>query len=343
MAATIISINEWIHKTQNSPLILDVRSDAEYLHAHIPSAKSFPIFNDEERKIVGTTYKQISREAAIKIGLDFFGVKMKTLVEAAETLAGSYKTVFVHCWRGGMRSAAVAWLLDLYGFKVYVLKGGYKAYRAYVLSIFQQQFSIKIIGGKTGSGKTLLIKDLQNRKINAVDLEGLAHHKGSSFGGLGELAQPTQEQFENNLADELLKIISENGTIYLEDESQRIGHVNIPNPLWAQMRQAMVCFIDIPFEERLNWIVQQYGEFEIEKLKAATTRIQKRLGGLIYKQIIEQLDNNSIKAAFRLLLEYYDREYDRAYQRRENLKLTKFSFEKMNIEQINNAICASIL
>ena len=194
---------------------------------------------------------------------------------------------------------------------------------------------------KQAAEKTLVIHELQKSNSSAIDLEGLAHHKGSSFGALGELPPPTQEQFENNLATELVKNLTsiqqrreQKATIFLEDESQRIGNINIPKALWAQMRKAEVLYLDIDFEERLKWIVEQYGKFEIEKLKEATIRIQKRLGGLILKQTLEHLNNNDLKAAFRLLLEYYDREYDKAYNRREDLKCTKIYFKKMEVEKI---------
>ena len=235
-----------------------------------------------------------------------------------------------------MRSNAVAWLLDLYGFDVYLLKGGYKAYRNWVLQQFEKKYPIKIIGGKTGSGKTLLIQYLKQSNCAAIDLEALAHHKGSSFGALGELAQPTQEQFENNLAFAVSQVSS--NSLFLEDESQRIGCVNIPKSFWLQMRRADVLYMDVNFEERLKWIIEQYGKFDIEKLKEATNRIRKKLGGLILKQIIENLDVNNVEAAFRLLLDYYDREYEKAYNKREDLKCTKFYFEKMEIEKMATII-----
>ena len=136
MAITKINIEQFISASKNQ-LILDVRSPSEYNHAHIPDAISLPLFSDEERKIVGTAYKQKSRQAAIKLGLDYFGVKMKMMVEQVEKLVAEHQQkhetkstiVYVHCWRGGMRSGAVSWLLDLYGFKVCQLVGGYKAYR----------------------------------------------------------------------------------------------------------------------------------------------------------------------------------------------------------------------
>src|SRR5687767_4199360 len=136
--------------------VIDVRSPGEYKHAHIPGAYNLPLFTDEERAAVGTAYKQESREKAIKIGLDFFGPKMKKMVEEVESIVGSResRSVLIYCWRGGMRSAAVAWLMDLYGFKVYTLTGGYKTFRNYTLASFSFPLSLSLLGGYTGSGKT---------------------------------------------------------------------------------------------------------------------------------------------------------------------------------------------
>ena len=186
MAIQRLTIKDFLAQSKDHPL-LDARSPGEYDHAHIPTAISFPLFTDEERKIVGTTYKQKSREDAIKIGLDFFGPKMRKMVEEAENMISKRqlaignnedsKSVFVYCWRGGMRSAAIAWLLDLYGFKVYTLAGGYKAFRNHVLQTFEQPFQFKILGGYTGSGKTEVLNELEKQGETVIDLEKIASHK----------------------------------------------------------------------------------------------------------------------------------------------------------------------
>ena len=134
-----------------------------------------------------------------------------------------------------MRSAAISWLLDLYGFKIYTLAGGYKAYRNWVLAQFKKNYSFQLIGGYTGSGKTELLGALKKSEKFVVDLEGLAGHKGSAFGNIGLPPQPGQEQFENKLAEALQHCVQANpsATIWLEDESQRIGTVNIPNEIWT--------------------------------------------------------------------------------------------------------------
>jgi tRNA 2-selenouridine synthase len=334
--------------------VLDARSPGEFNHAHIPGAHSFPLFSDEERKVVGTAYKQQSRQTAIKIGLDYFGVKMRTMVEEAEKLLGrgdgnaaeqssAQKTVLVHCWRGGMRSAAIAWLLDLYGFKVYLLSGGYKAYRQWVNAQFEKPHPFNILGGYTGSGKTLVLQELRQVGKNVVDLEALANHKGSAFGSLGELPQPSQEMFENLLATELYKLekdILTGSPIYLEDESQRIGLINIPPAIWNQMRNSPIIFFDIPFEDRLDYLTLAYGKFEKEKLVTAVMRIQKRLGGLETKNAIGFLLENDHRECFRILLKYYDKWYSKGLYNRDNVStlLNTISCPTIDIRSMTNKL-----
>lgn len=306
--------------------VVDVRSDAEYSHAHIPGATSIPLFNDQERAIVGTIYKQQSREDAIKKGLEFFGPKMKEMLLQAEALIkekdANNKTVLVHCWRGGMRSAAVAWLLDLYGFKVYTLMGGYKAFRNWVLHELGKNHPFQILGGNTGSGKTIVLQSLRSMGEAVVDLEGLAGHKGSAFGNIGLPKQPSQEMFENKLAI-AIKIEQErfpDKKIWLEDESQRIGTVNIPQDMWVHMRRCEIVFLDIPFHARLNYLVETYGKLDSIALKNAIGRIQKRLGGLETKTAVTSLEENNIHGCFDVLLKYYDKRYSKGLENREEPK-----------------------
>ncbi|MBU3743020.1 MAG: tRNA 2-selenouridine(34) synthase MnmH [Sediminibacterium sp.] len=325
MAITRLPLSEFMQFSQSHP-VLDVRSPAEYLHAHIPGAISFPLFTDEERTIVGTAYKQESKQVAIKWGLKFFGSRMVEMVEEAEKIIAQYYTnnetektaekpnniVLVHCWRGGMRSAGVAWLLDLYGWQVYTLMGGYKVYRNHVLQQFTTNYSFRMLGGCTGSGKTGIIQILQQKGIPAINLEKIANHKGSAFGNLGMPPQPSQEMFENLLAKELETITNKNQhiiPIWLEDESQRIGNINIPGNIFSQMRSSPLYFLDIPFEERLQQIIKDYGSFSAEQIIATIQRIKKRLGGLETQLAIQHMEQQSIADCFRILLKYYDKYY----------------------------------
>jgi tRNA 2-selenouridine synthase len=217
-----------------------------------------------------------------------------------------------------MRSGAVAWLLDMYGFKVYTLAGGYKAFRNWVLKQFEKAYNLKILGGYTGSGKTVVLQELKKKNYRVIDLENLANHKGSAFGAIGEKPQPSQEMFENLLALELFRKISPTAGIWLEDESQRIGRLIIPNSFWEKMRDSPVYFLDIPFEERLDYLVTTYGNFEKEKLAEAIERIQKRLGGLETKTALNLLSEGNIRDCFSILLKYYDKLYYKGLHNRKN-------------------------
>jgi tRNA 2-selenouridine synthase len=321
MAIQKITVEEFVQLSLIHP-VFDVRSEAEFAHAHIPAAFNLPLFNNEERAVVGTIYKQSSRELAIKKGLEYFGPKMKDMIVFVEkTIAQTNpenKTVLVHCWRGGMRSAGVAWLLDLYGFKVFTLVGGYKAFRNWLLQQFEQKIDFRILGGYTGSGKTIVLSALKEKGAAVIDLEGLAGHKGSAFGNIGLPKQPSQEMFENRLAVEIESIRSNfpRESIWLEDESQRIGSVNIPQPLWNHIRTCAVVFLDIPFEARLDYLVETYGKLDKIELGEAIKRIQKRLGGLEAKLSLAFLEENNLKECFSILLKYYDKQYSKGLNNR---------------------------
>ena len=309
--------------TESCP-ILDVRSPSEYAHAHIPGASSFPIFSDEERKVIGTTYKQIGREQAIKEGLDFFGTKMRRLVEEAERIVATHavgqgnKQVLVHCWRGGMRSAAMAWLLDLYGFKVTVLTGGYKAFRNWALAQCDAPVALRVLGGYTGSGKTDLLHHMADQGCAVLDLEALANHKGSAFGGDPKL-QPTQEMFDNLLAMALrrLQLDMPGQAVWVEDESRRIGDINLPLHFFGRLRVSQVYFLEVPFDARLDHIVADYAGMPNAELAACTLRISKRLGGLATKETLAYLEAGNRRLAFAILLKYYDKYYGKGIAERQ--------------------------
>lgn len=345
MAIQKLTVQEFLEKA-TAALVFDVRSPGEFAHAHMPGAISLPLFSDEERKVVGTAYKQRSRQQAIKHGLDFFGPKMKAMVETVEQMVQQHQpdntTILVHCWRGGMRSGAVAWLLDLYGFKVYTLAGGYKAFRNWVLDQFNIPYPVRIIGGYTGSGKTEVLQQLQTLGCTAIDLEGMAHHKGSAFGNIGMPQQPSQEMFENKLATALHKAhhqIKEKQQefLLLEDESQRIGLVNLPIQLYLHMKQQPVYFLAVPFDERIKHIMNWYGKGEKEKLVNAIIRIKKRLGGLETKTAINYLLEDDVKGCFEILLRYYDKWYHKSLQAKPDLQKQLITIDCATTDAIANA------
>ncbi len=328
---TPINIHEFLELSEQHP-ILDVRSPGEFEYGHIPGAYSLPLFSDEERAIIGTAYKQINRESAVNKGLAFFGPKMKTLADNAKKITHE-NTFLVHCWRGGMRSASVAWLLELYGYKVFLLRGGYKSFRRMILESFNDEREILILGGRTGSAKTKILKEFINLGEQVIDLEYLAHHKGSSFGALGEKPQPTQEMFENELFFQLHKT-DKNKPLWLEDESGMIGSKAIPRVFFEKMRRSRTFFLDIPFENRLHYLTKEYGKFAPEELKDAIRRITKKLGGVDTNIALEAIDCGDIKTAFEICLKYYDKTYDYGKNKRDAETVTTYPFDNLNVEEI---------
>jgi tRNA 2-selenouridine synthase len=321
------ALQEFLEKAKTA-LVIDVRTPLEFEQGHIPGAINMPIFTNEERVIVGTTYKQKGRQPAILLGLELTGPKWANFIRLVEELA-SDKKVLVHCWRGGMRSGAMAWAFDLYGFDVATLKGGYKTFRRSNIDAFAKTYLFQILSGSTGSAKTEILKELQNLGEQVIDLEDLAQHQGSSFGSMGKLLQPSQEQFENLFGQELLKMDSTK-TIWLEDESVTIGKSVIPNPIWLQMRQAAVIKIEIPKEERIDFLNKHYGCLDKDFLKNAVLRITKRLGPLETKLTLQAIDEDRMKDFINQVLVYYDKTYLKGLNTRNENSISHLEVNTIN-------------
>ncbi len=312
-----LSIEEFIARSQDLP-VFDVRTPDEFAQGHFPGAHNLPIFSNDERAVIGTTYKQRGRHAAIKEGLDLVGPKMRGFVEAVEALVGppdEAKPVLVHCWRGGMRSGSMSWLLEFYGYEVDTLDGGYKAYRNWALDSFEIDRDIVILGGYTGSGKTLMLYELERMGAQIIDLEGLANHKGSSFGALGMPEQPTTQQFENELAW-VLHTTDPNRPLWVEDESRMVGRCAIPHEFWKRMKRAPVVAVDVPTQRRVDLLVDAYGEADPEELSAAFERISKRLGGRDTTRAREAVARGDLAEAAEIGLCYYDKAYEYGLSKR---------------------------
>jgi tRNA 2-selenouridine synthase len=287
--------------------VLDVRSPAEFKQGHIPGAINMPLFDDEERKITGILYKNSGRYDSFLRGLELVGPKLASFVKTAHK-AAPHHSLALHCWRGGLRSQSMAWLLETAGFQVSVLEGGYKAYRRHVLQSFSNINYLLVLGGMTGSGKSLILRELARKGEQVIDLELLANHKGSAFGGIGHDTQPTNEQFENNL-NAVFALLNPEKHTWVEDESSGIGRVQIPADLFRNMRNAPVVFIDIPQKIRVGRLVNEYGEKHRDFLKVSIQQVSKRLGGLNTKIALEAIDTGDFKLAATILLTYYDKAY----------------------------------
>lgn len=304
--AQLLSPESFLQLNHQWPVI-DVRSPAEYELGHIPGAISFPLFSNEERAQVGTRYKQSGKEFALELGLDIIGPKMSAFVRQAKKIAPQRK-ILIHCWRGGMRSASMGWLLETAGFEVGLLQGGYKAYRHYVRESFSKCQNLLVLGGFTGSGKTEVLKALQLQGEQVLDLEGIGNHKGSAFGAIGQEPQPTNEQFENELG-KVWQTLNLTKRIWVEDESKALGTVSIPETLFQKLREAKVVRIIIPKPIRELRLVDEYASLDKEQLRSAIERIERRLGGLRTRQAIEYLEQSDFQKVAELTLHYYDKAY----------------------------------
>jgi tRNA 2-selenouridine synthase len=287
--------------------ILDVRTPSEFAAGHIPGAISFPLFSDIERAEIGTLYKQVSKAEAIQKGLEFVGPRLAEFTASAKNLSPT-QTIRIHCWRGGMRSGSFAWLFDLSGFQVRVLQGGYKAYRTYVREILGLPRNYRLIGGLTGSGKTNWLHQLAENGAQILDLEKLACHRGSAFGKYLMPESPSQEQFENLLAQSLQKLHSEK-LIWVEEESRMIGKLILPEVVWEQFLNAPMTRIKIPVQDRIQILKSEYLPAGNEFLKAAILRIEKKLGGERTRESLQALEMGEYDIVVSNLLFYYDKAY----------------------------------
>ena len=329
-----IDIQSFLQKADSIPII-DVRTPAEYKQGHIPTAHNIPLFSNKERKSVGTSYKKEGQQEALIKGLDFAGPKMTSFVRKAQKIA-RHKQLLVHCWRGGKRSASMAWLFETAGIDCFILQGGYKSFRQFALSCFDNPLSIIVIGGLTGSGKTAALKSLAEMGEQTIDLEGLAHHKGSAFGNLGEKKQHSNEHFENKICWDLIHL-DITRTILIEDESRSIGRNILPAGIFYQIRSAPVLFLDIPRIKRVERLVEDYAVYAKEELCESIQKISQRLGEDITRKATEAVREGNYKKTAEMVLQYYDKTYLFGLSKRDQQQVFKLPVEDV----FNSASVAS--
>lgn len=344
MSCKSLSIEELLSAQS---VIIDVRSESEFREAHIPTAVNVPLLNDAQRAEVGTIYKKVGPEAARLRGLEivgqgfaeklkaaglelsgdpskaFFVVQDFILARHSEALAeespASQPQVIFYCWRGGDRSKSVALFASLLGVPCAYLTGGHKAFRNYVLNFLNTRpypFKLKVLYGLTGCGKTKLIQKWIQEGQPAIDLEGLAHHRGSAFGQIGISSLGQQKDFENNLFWEMSKL-KERGakTVTVEGESRRIGRCLLPEAFMEEMKVGEKQKIECSIEERVQNILCEYVENRNEaqlreQALGALMAIRKKLGDQRFLELKKLLEGkNYADFAKGLLIHYYDKMY----------------------------------
>lgn len=311
-------------------VILDVRSPAEYEQGHIPGAISFPLFTNEERAQVGTCYKQQGRDEAVELGLAIAGPKLPHFVAQAKQLAPD-RVLRIHCWRGGMRSGSMGWLMETAGFRVSLLDKGYKGFRQWVRSALAVSKPVITLGGMTGTGKTAILHALAAQGEQVLDLEHYANHRGSSYGNLGLPPQPSTEHFENVTAISWAKLDSDR-PIWIEAESRMVGTCRVAPELFSQMMAAPVLQVERSREERISLLLQDYGSIDRGELIVATERLRKRLGGDRTQEALNFIHQGNLVSAIEIVLDYYDKTYLYDLKRR-NVSIYPLDVSNLSAEQ----------
>lgn len=296
----------------DSHCLIDVRTPLEYSEDHIPGAYNIPLLTNEERVEVGTIYKQIGPSEARRKGLELTCARFYDMVDRIVSLAAG-KPIVVYCWRGGLRSYSVAMLVETCGIAARQLAGGYKAFRSHVIECFEKcNFSspLIVLHGMTGTGKTEFINGLDPAQWSAIDLEGIACHRGSAFGALGLKQDFTQKQFETDLWD-LFRQLPGDRPIVLEGESQRIGKYSLPGRLYQKMAESCKVWCHASLETRISRLTVEYARPEYKgDMQDALERIRKKLPVTRYAELKSMLEEWDVEGIARGLIEgYYDKMY----------------------------------
>ena len=331
----MVSIEEFLSLRKELPVV-DVRSEGEFQEGHILGAINIPLLNNTERIAVGTDYKQKGQHEAIKTGFRLVGPRLLDIINEAEKVT-SNKEMLVHCWRGGMRSNNFCQFVGMAGIKTHSLKGGYKAYRHQALESFKRPMNLILLTGCTGSGKSEVLRALKSQGEQVLDLENLANHKGSAFGGLLMPPQPTTEQFQNELFEEIL-LLDPSKRIWVEDESIAIGKIFLPPDFWQTMSQAPLVQMDVTKEVRIQRLVSEYGPADRDEFLTIMSKIVKKLGGQHFNSAKEKLLQGDMVSVIDILLTYYDKAYLQSINKRRDKVIKVVDWDAGSVERIVNTL-----
>jgi tRNA 2-selenouridine synthase len=296
--------------------LIDVRTKEEFEEFHIPGALNVPLFTKEEREKISEVYYSHGEKEARLFALKLVAPKLYDVVSRIRKIKERDGQVAVYCWRGGMRSLAVATICNLTGVHVFRLKGGYRAFRRFILRRIEEiseGLKVVVLYGPTGVGKTRILRELKEEGYPVVDLEGLAGHRGSVFGGIG-LKQPSQKMFDAYLWQELERL-KDSPYVLVEGESKKIGKLFIPDPFWKAMERGKKILLTLPLEERIRVSLEDYGigNFPPQVYLEALARIKRILGDVKYNRIKMLIEMENYEEAVKeLMVNYYDKLYSRS-------------------------------
>ena len=313
---------------QNRSLrFIDVRSPGEYAQGTIPGAVNIPLLDDNERALVGTTYKQKGSKQATELAMEIVSPKIPHYMRELTDHLRDGQAPLIFCWRGGKRSKAMATFADLFEIPVYRLEGGYRAYREYVverLSRTKLGMPTIVLHGLTGVGKTLILERLEARGEPVLDLEKLAGHRGSAFGSLGEITPRNQKSFDSLLLEKIEEL-EHAPYVFVEAESKRIGRVLVPDFIMQAKEKGVHLYMEAPMELRVKRILDEYHpegtdeqQFQ-QKVLGAISRIEKKLASDVRNALKDSAEaQNYAHLVFLLLTEYYDPRYEYTMKQYEN-------------------------
>jgi len=320
-------------------ILIDVRSSGEYEEGCIPGAVNIPIFDNEERVIIGTLYKQTGSKEAKKKGIEIVASKLTDIYDKVGREESKGKDIVMYCARGGMRSRSLVELLGSLGHRVYQLDGGYKAYRRYVLENLETLIESKkvvVIHGNTGVGKTELLKRLNEEGYPSVDLEDMANSRGSIFGTVG-LGRPRRQKAFDGLLFNRLRGIRER-YIIVESESSRVGNIYLPRTLVKRMREGIHILVECSLETRIDRIVNEYVKMQdesvIKEIEEAIRRLEGELGRGKTGKLLELMQERNYREITKILLEeHYDPRYYHSEKQYDYLlKLSSENLEECTIK-----------
>ncbi|EYE87309.1 hypothetical protein Q428_13965 [Fervidicella metallireducens AeB] len=299
-------------RTDNNYVLIDVRSEGEYKKERIPNSINIPLFNDEERKIIGTVYVKESVERAKELGVEAAAKKLPSIYKEIKDLDKKFNKLIFYCARGGMRSSSIVSLLSSLGVNVLKLSGGYKGYRKFInenLPEIVKKVNFAVLYGNTGVGKTKILQELEKRGYDVLDLESYANHRGSLLGSIRMGEQNSQKLFEAYVYDALRK--RKSNTVFVEGESKRIGRIIIPDYLFTSMEKGKRIKIDTNMDVRIKNIMDEYVSDNDEELINTVNLLRIHLSDVNVDRYITEIKNKKYRVVIEeLMTKYYDPMYN---------------------------------
>ena len=320
MSLQILPAAEVLAQLDAFDTVIDARSEGEFSLDHLPGAENWPTLNDEERQLIGTLYVQVNQFEAKKRGAAIAARNIAGHIEREVITKPKDWRPLAYCWRGGKRSGSLSLVLDQIGFRVTLVEGGYKAFRAAMLADIVEKVSLlnfQVVCGTTGSGKTRLLQALATAGAQVLDLEALARHRSSVLGAIPGQTQPTQKRFDTLIWDALRKFEPQR-PVFVESESKKVGNVSVPAALVERMRASPCWDLTLPMDERVALLLEDYDFFVKDSMHFCNRldALADFRGKTVVQAWKDQVTNGDFAPVVQeLLVQHYDPVYLQSMQR----------------------------